>query len=146
MVFQSKRLVQESKSAGMQVTRGQFVLLSLLTVCSILWLLFLTCYREYWGFWQSPEDYRFLTKEYPEWFRGYIHDFYDLTLCCVLLVYGGWLMICYQKLAESQAARISILLMTLLMGLTLGVLCSNNMINSLDSGQLHGKTHLQTRD
>ena len=129
----------------MKVPDSQFRIFSLLTVCAILWLLLLTCYREYWGFWQIPEDYRFLTKEYPVWFREYILDFYSLTLFCVVLIYLGWLLVAFQRITESQGAKGSILLMTLLMGMTLGVLCANNLINFLDSGQLHGKTHLQSR-
>lgn len=134
-----------SKRFVMHVSRGQFVLLSLLTVSSILWLLLLTCYREYWGFWQSPEDYGFLTKEYPQWFRTYILNYYDATLYSVGLVYLGWFVICSQRLADSKASRLFMLLVTLMMGMTIGVLCSNNMINFLDSGELHGKTHLRSR-
>lgn len=129
----------------MQVSRAQFALLTVLTACSIAWLLLLTCYREYWGFWQSPADYRFLSKEYPEWFRDYILDYYSRTLFCVILVYTAWLSIALQKMLECRGGRVLIVLMTLLMGMTLGVLCANNLINYLDSGQLHGKTHLQTR-
>ena len=101
----------------MQLNRGQFVLLSLLTLCSILWLLLLTCYREYWGFWQSPNDYRFLSKEYPEWFRAYILDFYPSTLFGAIAVYTAWLLIALQKVAESRLAKVWIVLLTLLLSL-----------------------------
>ena len=129
----------------MKVPDSQFRIFSLLTVCAILWLLLLTCYREYWGFWQIPEDYRFLTKEYPVWVQG-IHLgflFIDFVLCRIDL--SRLVLVAFQRITESQGAKGSILLMTLLMGMTLGVLCANNLINFLDSGQLHGKTHLQSR-
>ncbi len=130
----------------MKVSNWQFCILSLLSVCTILWLLLLTCYREYWGFWQSPDIYRFLSKEYPLWFRDYIRVYYDSTLVFTLFVYLGWLSACWQRLCASRVAQCALVGMTLLLGLTLGVLCSNNMIHLLDGGHLHGKTHLQTRD
>lgn len=130
----------------MKVSNSQFRILSLLSYCTILWLLFLTCYREYWGFWQSPDVYSFLKKEYPAWFRSYIYDYHGATFGFTWLVYTGWLALCWQRIADSISARVALLAMTLLMGLTLGVLCSNNLINFLDSGHLHGNTHLQIRD
>lgn len=130
----------------MKVSKGQFCLLSLLTVCAILWLLLLTCYREYWGFWQSPEMYRFLSKEYPHWFRDYIRNYYDATLLFTVFVYLGWLCLWGQRREATCRASVGLVSMTLLFGLTIGVLCSNNLIQFLDSGQLHGKTHLPTRD
>lgn len=130
----------------MKVSRSQFLILSLLTVCAILWLLLLTCYRENWGFWQSPKDYHFLSKEYTGWFRDYIHDYHGATLYFTLFLYVGWLGIFWRQITDSTCARVALLGMTLLLGLTLGVLVSNNLIGYLDSGQLHRKTHLQTRD
>ncbi len=130
----------------MKVSNSQFRILSLLTVCALLWLLLLTCYREYWGFWQSPESYRFLSKEYPAWFREYIRDYHGATLYFTLFVYVGWLSVCWRRIADSTSARVALLGVTLLLGLTLGVLTSNNLIGFLDNGHFHGKTHLQTRD
>lgn len=130
----------------MKVSRSQFWIFSLLTGCAILWLLFLTCYREYWGFWQSPEIYHFLSKEYPEWFRDYIRSYYHATLLFTVLAYSGWLCLCGQRLRDSRAAGVALVGMTLLFGGTIGVLCSNNLIHFLDSGRLHGKTHLQIRE
>lgn len=130
----------------MKVSSGQFLLFSLLTFCAILWLLLLTCYREYWGFWQSPEVYQFLSKEYPQWFRAYIRIYYDATLIYTSFVYLGWLCLWGQRPQGSRPMGAALVGMTLLFGLTIGVLCSNNLIHFLDSGRLHGKTHLQVRD
>lgn len=129
----------------MKVSKFQFFTFSLLTVCAILWLLLLTCYREYWGFWQSPETYSFLKNEYPQWFRDYIVGYHGATLWFTALVYCGWLCLCCQRIADSRSAQVLLVGMTLLFGLTIGVLCANNIINFLDSGQLHGRTHLQDR-
>lgn len=129
----------------MKVSKIQFGTFSLLTVCAILWLLLLTCYREYWGFWQSPKTYSYLTKEYPQWFRDYILTYYNATLLFTALVYGGWLCLCSQRMTTSWSSRAALVSITLLFGLTIGVMCANNLINFLDSGRLHGKTHLQDR-
>lgn len=130
----------------MKVTNSQFWILSLLTVCAILWLLLLTCFREYWGFWQSPDEYRFLSKEYPQWFREYIRDYYEVTLWAVIQLYAGWLLVCFQRFGARRVAILFALPMTLFLGMTLGVLFANNLIHFLDSGQVHGNTHLQTRE
>jgi len=126
----------------MKVSKAQFGILSLLTLCAILWLLCLTCYREYWGFWQSPEDYRWLIKEYPLWCRQYIWDYYGATFGFTVLLYIGWLGVCFRKMSVSRSILPLLIGMTLMMGIVLGVICTNNLIGLLDSGKLHGKSFL----
>ena len=85
-------------------------------------------------------------KEYSEWLRDYVREYLGLTLVFTLLVYVGWVGVCWQRLVESCWARFLLIVMTLLMGLTLGVLGSNKLINFLNSGELHGKMQLHDRE
>jgi dolichol kinase len=129
-------------SFDMQVPRRQFFIFSVLTLSAILWLLLLTCFREYWGFWQSPDTYHFLTKEYPVWFRSYIWNAYDLIFYFTVFVYLIWLFFAWQRMSSSRCVCFWIIAMSLLMGFALGVLCANNLIGLLNDGQLHGRTGL----
>jgi hypothetical protein len=133
----------------MQIPRYQFHLLTALVVIALLWLLLLTGFREYWGFWQSPEVYGFLKKEYPQWMREYVHSYYSATFCFVGCAFTGWLVLAIHELraassAAAFAGRLSVLLLVVaLFGGVLGVRCTNNFIGWLDSGRLHGFTQLQ---
>jgi hypothetical protein len=129
----------------MQATHRQFCIYSVLTLSSILWLLFLTCFREYWGFWQSPDTYHFLSKEYPEWFRSYIWNGYDLIFYFTVFVYITWLYLAWQRIASSRFVSFCIVGMSLLMGFAFGVLCANNLIGWVNDGQLHGRTGLPVK-
>ena len=132
--------------------RYQFYLLTVLVVVAMIWLLLLTGLREYWGFWQSPEVYGFLKKEYPEWMREYIHHYYDVTFCFVGLTYFSWLWIATNELRSAATGDLLIrrfavtLMVTALMGGVIGVRCTNNLIGWLDSGHLHGVTPLQVHE
>jgi dolichol kinase len=136
----------------MSLPRYQFHLLTTLVVLAMIWLLLLTGFREYWGFWQSPETYGFLKKEYPEWMREYVLSYYSATFCFVGFAFAGWLVIAIQELraASSEAVfigRLSVLLLvTALFSGVVGVRCTNNLIGWLDSGRLHGFTHLQVHE
>lgn len=135
-----------------QPSRFQMSFLTVLTVCVIAWLLLLTGFREYWGFWQSKEVYGFLRKEYPQWMREYISGTYGATLSFTLTVYAGWLLLSVRELravlntnAFYRQLALILLVSAFLSG-TLGVMCANNFINLLDHGKLHGDTHLQVRE
>ena len=136
----------------MPTPRFQYYLLTGLIVFSMLWLLLLTGFREYWGFWQSPETYRFLEKEYPQSMREYILSYYSVTFCFVGCAFLGWLVIAVQRLRQASSTavfcgRLSVLLLiTALFGGVIGVRCANNLIGWLDSGRLHGFTHLQVHE
>ena len=136
----------------MPLPRYQFYLLTALVVVAIIWLLLLTGFREYWGFWQSPETYHFLKKEYPEWMRAYMLSYYDATFCFVGFTFTGWLIIAVQRLRGASSPtvftyRLSVLLLiTALLGGVIGVRCANNLIGWLDSGRLHGFVYLQLRE
>lgn len=133
----------------MPLPRYQFHLLAALVVFAMIWLLLLTGLKEYWGFWQSPETYGFLKKEYPVWMREYVRSYYSATFCFVGFAFVGWLVIAVEELRAASSrtvflGRLSVLLLvTALFGGVLGVRCTNNLIGWLDSGRLHGFTHLQ---
>ena len=136
----------------MTLPRYQFHLLTGLVVAAIVWLLLLTAFKEYWGFWQSPDSYGFLKKEYPEWMRDYMHSYYGATFCFVGFAFVGWLILAVDHLRQASSvaifyARLSVVLaITLLIGGVLGVRCANNLIGWLDSGRLHGFTYFQVRE
>ena len=136
----------------MTLPRYQFYLLTILVVCALVWLLLLTGLREYWGFWQSPETYGFLKKEYPEWMREYISTYYSGTFCFVGFLFAGWLIITIRELRAASTASAFyeglslLLLVTLLFGTVIGVRCTNNLIGWIDSGRLHGFTQLQVHE
>jgi len=129
----------------MKVSSSQFWILSLLTVCAILWLLLLTCFRENWGFWQSPAKYYFLHQEYPRWLREYVLQYYSATLFFTVCLYTGWLILAYGRMQSSRVAGGLLVAVTLLFGLTLGVRGANNLIGYLDNGQLHGNVGIKPR-
>lgn len=136
----------------MTLPRYQYHLLTALVVIAIIWLLLLTGFREYWGFWQSPDSYGFLKKEYPKWMRDYIHSYYGATFCFVGFAFVGWLIIAVDCLRQASSValfygRLSVVLMiTVLIGAVVGVRCANNLIGWLDSGRLHGFTYFQVRE
>ena len=136
----------------MAFPRYQFYLLTALVVIALVWLLLLTGFREYWGFWQSPETYGFLKKEYPSWMREYISTYYGAIFCFVGFAFVGWLIIAVQELRAATTPSVfymrlsMLLLVTLLFGGVVGVRCANNLIGWLDSGRLHGFTLLQVRE
>ncbi|MEM1222420.1 MAG: hypothetical protein AAGH40_06615 [Verrucomicrobiota bacterium] len=133
-------------------TRFQYVLITILTFTAISWLLLLTGFKEYWGFWQSPEDYSFLKKEYPQWLRDYVKSYYDLILGSVLAIYAIWLWITVRDFWENNHRKsrlrflILLLSMTSLLAFVGGVMCANNLVNLIDRGEFHGNTHLRLRE
>ncbi len=134
---------------SVRVSRFQFQVLTVLTVCGLGWLLVLTGYKEYWGFWQSPQQYRFLHKEYPLWFRDYVLQYYHAIFWFVLAEFTGWLILALRDLRTFSCAsrffrRVGLILfLTLFLGGILGVRCANNLIGWLDHGKWHGITPLQ---
>jgi hypothetical protein len=135
-----------------QPSHLQFCFLTALTLIAIAWLLLLTGLKEYWGFWQSPEVYGFLKTEYPQWMRDYIKDYYPATFCFTLTAFLGWLLFASRDLRAAKCWATFIrrlcllLLLTALIGAVLGVRFTNNFINLLDSGRLHGITHMQVQE
>ncbi|MEM7791218.1 MAG: hypothetical protein AAF546_07445 [Verrucomicrobiota bacterium] len=133
-------------------TSFQYCLITALTFTGIAWLLLLTGFKEYWGFWQSPDDYSFLKKEYPQWLREYVNSYYDPILGSAFVVYLVWVGITTRELwkTENRRSRQSYLLLLLSMtsffAFVVGVMCANNLINLIDRGELHGNTHLQLRE
>ncbi len=129
-------------------SRFQLRLLTVLTLCGMGWLLYLTGLKEFWGFWQSPKVYYYLKEEYPLWIRSYVQIAYYPTLWFVLFLFSGWLTLSVHGLSSIRARAdffrrgALILLMILCLGATLGVLCANNYIGWLHQGKLHGITHL----
>lgn len=136
----------------MTIPRWQFYLLTALVVVALIWLLLLTGFREYWGFWQSPDTYGRLTKEYPVWMREYILMYYSGTFFFVSVAFAGWLVLTIRELRAAPSARVFyervsvLLLVTILFGGVVGVRCTNNLIGWLDSGKLHGFTQLQVHE
>jgi hypothetical protein len=136
---------------SLKISRFQFFVLTALTVCAVAWLLVLTGFKEYWGFWQSPEEYSYLQKEYPQWIRDYVLDYYYPTLYFVLVEFFGWLILAVKDLRAFKSAHgfyrrlILVLLMILFLGATMGVRYANNFIGWLDNGKIHGTTSLRVR-
>ncbi len=134
-------------------TKFQQAVLHLLVFVSLLWLLWMTGFREYWGFWQSPEVYGFLKHEYPQWFQDYIRLCYLPFTWMTSGLLGCWLCVNVVELRRGLGKRGSfyfrlflLLLQVFLFGLVMGVRSSNNLIGWLDQGRLHGMTPLQVRE
>ncbi|WP_162028611.1 MULTISPECIES: hypothetical protein [unclassified Lentimonas] len=131
--------------------RYQFYFLTILVVVAMMWLLLLTGFREYWGFWQSPEVYEFLKHEYPQWMRDYICSYYDANFYFVAFTYLGWLSNAVIDLRGAVSKgrwirRLTVILaLTAFMGMVVGVRGTNNLVGWLDSGRLHGVTPLQVQ-
>ncbi|WP_269526647.1 hypothetical protein [Coraliomargarita parva] len=134
-------------------TAFQRVVLYLLLLGCLSWLLFMTCFKEYWGFWQSPATYSLLKKEYPGWFRDYIAHYYRPVEVGSFAYCACWLVV--ESRAFLRAAResrrvglrgFSILSIVLCVGLILGIRSANNLIGWLDRGELHGSTYMQVRE
>lgn len=134
------------------LTRFQSRFFTALTLCGFTWLLVMTGWKEYWGFWQSPEVYHYLQTEYPQWLRQYVLDWYYPFFFFMLFSFAGWLSFSIRALMQAPVGGKSyyrklgsILAMVLFFGMILGVLGSNNFIGILDQGRLHGVTHLQVQ-
>lgn len=126
-------------------TRFQFGVITVLVATALSWTLLLTGFREYWGFWQSPEIYHFLKKEYPIWFRAYIHDYYELINLCTSGLFLIWAALVSLRLrAVRSVARfygllLVLVIFTAMQGAILGVRCKNNFATFLDRGDFEGK-------
>jgi hypothetical protein len=109
-------------------------------VCAIAWLLLLSGFNEYWGFWQSQEVPGFFKKEYPRWLRDYVGGTYDATLCFTLAVYAGWLLLSVREMCAVLSTNTFhrklavILLVSMFLSATLGVMYANNFMDLLGHG------------
>lgn len=124
---------------------GRLGFLGFLVLCSILWLLLMTCLRENWGFWQSPAVYPMLPHEYPQWMRAYVKNFYHPFLVFTafnVVAWTGLKMRALQARAVQLPHALSILFIWMLFGFTLGVMCANNLVAWVDRGDLHGHSHI----
>lgn len=119
--------------------------LGFLTFAALCWLILLTCFKEYWGFWQSPEVYRFLEKEYPQWFRSYVDSAYRPTFFGVIAIYSGWLLFSWRLRRLVAGWVAAVVLMTFMLGFAFGVMGMNNLISLIDRGEWHGLTPIQTK-
>ena len=136
----------------LEPSRFQLSLLTVLTISAIVWLLIISGLKEYWGFWQSPEVYGFLKKEYPEWMRDYVRGWYQPVRLFTFTVFAAWLLLAARDLRTTEVPRVFyrrlglILAVAGLMSAAIGLMCANNFIMWLDRGELHGDTHLQVRE
>lgn len=127
---------------------GRLAFLGFLVLCSILWLLLMTCLRENWGFWQSPKVYHLLPHEYPQWMRAYVKNVYQPFFVFTVFQVVVWTALRVRvpsgRTSGSGCVRslLPIILIWTLFGFTLGVMCANNLVGLVDRGHLHGYSHI----
>lgn len=133
-----------------ELSRFQYYLLTALVFCGLGWLSILTGFREYWGFWQSPEDYGYLEKSYPQWLRAFVWTYYGPLFWGTSTFTIAWLWIAAEQLksgkTQFRSGLVGIIVVAVFFGGVLGMRCANNFIGLLDRGELHGLTTTRAHD